>query len=51
MKSLTAIHNLTVQKDLIERGVRTNLYCQIGGGHNEASWEKQVPRFMDFLWM
>ena len=50
MKSLTAIHNLTVQKDLIERGVRTDLYCQIGGGHNEASWELQIPRFMDFLW-
>lgn len=50
MKSLTAIHNLTVQKDLIKRGVRTDLYCQIGGGHNEASWELQIPRFMDFLW-
>lgn len=26
-------------------------YCQEGGGHSEADWEKQVPGFMDFLWM
>ena len=25
--------------------------CQVGGGHCEADWEKQVPMFMDFLWM
>ena len=27
------------------------LHCQVGGGHCEADWEKQVPIFMDFLWM
>ena len=26
-------------------------YCQPGGGHCEADWEKLVPDFMDFLWM
>lgn len=26
------------------------LYCQLGGGHCEADWERQVPLFMDFLW-
>ena len=26
-------------------------FCQEGGGHNETDWEKQVPGFMDFLWM
>ena len=25
------------------------VYCQEGGGHREADWEKQVPGFMDFL--
>lgn len=51
MKSLTAIQNLTVQEDLHRKNITTDLLCQIGGGHNEASWEKQIPRFMDFLWM
>ncbi|MCR5370549.1 MAG: esterase family protein [Clostridium sp.] len=51
MKSLTAIQNLTVQEDLRRKNITTDLLCQIGGGHNEASWEKQIPRFMDFLWM
>lgn len=27
------------------------VYCQEGGGHCEADWEKLVPGFMDFLWM
>lgn len=26
-------------------------YCQEGGGHCEADWERLVPDFMDFLWM
>ena len=51
LKSRTALQNLTIQDDLREKGARTDFFCQIGGGHNEASWEKQVPRFMDFLWM
>ena len=27
------------------------VYCQEGGGHSEAHWEKQIPGFMDYLWM
>jgi len=27
------------------------MYCQIGGHHCEADWEKQIPIFMDYLWM
>ena len=50
MKSLTAQHNLTVQADLREHGISSDLYCQIGGHHSEASWEEQVPRFMNYLW-
>ena len=26
------------------------LYCQVGGRHCEADWEKQLPLFMPFLW-
>ena len=32
-------------------GAAVKLYCQVGGAHCEADWEKQVPVFMDFLWM
>ena len=33
------------------RGALTRLYKQPGGRHCEADWEKQVPLFMDFLWL
>lgn len=36
---------------LNEKGVMTRVYCQEGGRHCEADWEKQVPAFMDYLWM
>ena len=32
-------------------GAAVNMFCQVGGYHCEASWEAQVPLFMDFLWM
>lgn len=32
-------------------GAAVQMYCQVGGHHCEADWEKQVPEFMDFLWM
>lgn len=50
MKSRTALQNLKIQSDLRAKGVPTELYCQIGGQHNEASWEKQIPLFMNYLW-
>ena len=31
-------------------GARARMYCQVGGSHCEADWEKQNPLFMDFLW-
>lgn len=27
------------------------LYCQVGGHHCEADWEKEVPYFMHYLWI
>jgi len=33
------------------RGAMTRIYGQPGGHHCEADWEKQVPQFMNFLWM
>ncbi|MBR4503075.1 MAG: alpha/beta hydrolase [Clostridia bacterium] len=32
------------------RGGEAKLYCQVGGRHCEADWEKQLPVFMPFLW-
>ena len=43
--------NRYVAKVLEEQGAAVEVYCQIGGGHCEADWEKLVPEFMDFLWM
>lgn len=34
-----------------ESNATVKMFCQVGGGHCEADWEKQVPDFMDFLWM
>lgn len=50
MQSRTALQNLTIQEDLRDKDAMTKVYCQINGNHNEASWEKQIPGFMDFLW-
>lgn len=36
---------------LKKRGASVQLYSQVGGGHCEADWERQVPEFMNYLWM
>lgn len=47
----TAKNNLELAQKLEEKGALTRVVCQRGGSHNEASWEKLVPGFMDFLWL
>lgn len=42
--------NRRAADEIASRGARVKLYCQIGGGHCEADWEKQVAGFMNFLW-
>ncbi len=32
------------------QGAAQRMYCQIGGRHCEADWEKQLPLIMPFLW-
>ena len=49
-KSYTYRRNKAVENKFFACGARPQLYCQIGGGHCEADWEKQVPYFMEFLW-
>ena len=41
---------LEVEKEVQKQGVQTWLFCQSGGQHNEASWEHQVPTWMQFMW-
>ncbi|MBR3017503.1 MAG: alpha/beta hydrolase [Clostridia bacterium] len=40
----------TTANKIINVGGAAKLYCQIGGHHCEADWEKQLPIFMPFLW-
>ena len=35
---------------VIHAGGKARLYCQVGGRHCEADWEKQLEIFMPFLW-
>jgi len=42
--------NKAVANKLLKAGARPQLWCQVGGAHCEADWEKLVPVFMDFLW-
>lgn len=43
--------NYETQDLLSDKGAFTQIFFQVGGGHCEADWEKQIPLFMDFLWM
>lgn len=41
---------LELEKEVQKQNVKTYLFCQPGGQHNEASWEHQVPTWMQFMW-
>jgi len=43
--------NRSINDRLYEKGVQPYMYRQIGGRHCEADWEKQVPLFMNWLWL
>ena len=43
--------NYDAQDLLNSKGALTQVFFQVDGGHCEADWEKQVPGFMQFLWM
>ncbi|MDO4356526.1 MAG: alpha/beta hydrolase-fold protein [Clostridia bacterium] len=51
MATPTARNNLAIADLLGAHAVHTRVYCQRGGRHCEADWEKQVPRFMNYLWL
>ena len=38
-------------RDVLEaKGARVTMYCQVGGAHCEADWERQNSIYMDDLW-
>ena len=49
--SPAARRNIHIAETMRKHGAETMTYCQRGGHHCEADWEKQVPVFMDFLWL
>lgn len=51
MQSAVARNNASIARHLAQRGVNTRVICQQGGRHCEEDWEKQVPGFMDYLWL
>ncbi len=48
--SYTSRRNRSIAKYLGMHGAAVQIYCQVGGNHCEADWERQVPLFMEFLW-
>ena len=40
----------TTANKIIKAGGAAKLFCQVGGRHCEADWERQIPIFMPFLW-
>lgn len=48
--SYTSRRNRSIAKYIGMHGAVTQIYCQTGGNHCEADWERQVPLFMEFLW-
>lgn len=47
---LVAKYILELEKEVQKQDVKTYLFCQEGGEHNEGSWQHQVPTWMQFLW-
>ena len=41
--------NLAITHMMGEKGAAVYPYLHLNGGHNEASWEQEIPLFMDFL--
>ena len=51
LETTTARYTSKILDLLSEKKVMTRTYVQPGGRHCEADWEKQVPMFMNYLWM
>ena len=49
--SITYKNHKKVHDYLWHKEANARMYCQVGGGHCEADWEKLVPDFMNYLWL
>lgn len=50
-KAAADASNKAVNDRLFRKGAQPYMYRQAGGRHCEADWEKQVPLFMNLLWL
>lgn len=50
-KAIANACNRSINDHLYRKGAQPYMYRQIGGRHCEADWEKQVPLFMNWLWL
>ena len=50
-KTGTALCSRRIAELLEKHGADVSLFCQRGGRHCEADWEKQLPVFMNYLWL
>lgn len=48
--SVTYHQNKQAAKLLKKAGADVKVVCQVNGRHCEADWEKQNPRYMNYLW-
>ena len=48
--SLTYFWNKKIWTGLQKKSAQVMHYCQVGGKHCEADWEKQNSIYMDYLW-
>ena len=50
-KAIANSCNRSINDHLYKKGVQPYMFRQLGGHHCEADWEKQVPLFMNWLWL
>lgn len=48
--AFASVRNLEMSHLLTQKKVSTYPYLIVDGHHNEATWEKQIPIFMHYLW-
>jgi predicted alpha/beta superfamily hydrolase len=50
-KAIANTCNRSINDHLYRKGVQPYMYRQIGGCHCEFDWGKQIPLFMNWLWL
>lgn len=50
-ENLTGLYTRRIEERLRAQRADVRSYVQPRGKHTEADWEKQIPMFMDYLWM